>query len=100
MTPKILLSRWVAIERGDGIEQLRRITRYLTVGAFAICVAVVLLGIYFALPPLLFVFPGIAIGWLIAERNALQSRVAQWPVIRRYIDWARVDNDLQGLDDG
>src|SRR5688572_1652318 len=98
MAPKVLLARWVALERGDGIERVRRTTRNLTLGAFAICIAVGFVSIYFELPPLVFVLPGAAIGWLIAERNALESRLAQWPVIRQYIDWSRVEKDLKELD--
>ena len=100
MTPKVLLCRWVALERGDGIKRIRRITRSLSIGAFAICIAVGLASVYLGLPPLVFVFPGAVIGWLIAERNALESRLAYWPILRQYIDWSRVEKDLQELDGG
>ena len=32
-------------------------------------------------------------GWVIAERNALQLRVSQWPIFSEYIDWDRVRRD-------
>ena len=31
-----------------------------------------------------------------AERNALRTRLAQWPVFKTYIDWKRVEEDLRG----
>jgi hypothetical protein len=33
-------------------------------------------------------------GWLIAESNALQTRMAQWPIFKQYINWERVAADL------
>jgi len=38
--------------------------------------------------------PSIAIGWLIAERNAVDSRIKMWPTFSQYIDWQRVEKDL------
>jgi hypothetical protein len=32
-------------------------------------------------------------GWVVAERNALQLRVSQWPIFSEYIDCARVRRD-------
>jgi hypothetical protein len=32
-------------------------------------------------------------GWVIAERNALQLRVSQWPIFSEYIDCDRVRRD-------
>jgi hypothetical protein len=34
-------------------------------------------------------------GWVVAESNALRTRLAQWPVFMTYIDWKRVDEDLR-----
>ena len=35
-------------------------------------------------------------GWVVAERNALRTRIAQWSVFKTYIDWSRVEEDLRG----
>lgn len=37
-----------------------------------------------------------AMGWVIAERNALRTRLGQWPIFKTYIDWNRVEEDLRG----
>ena len=39
--------------------------------------------------------PSIGMGWMIAERNALRTREAQWPIFKNYIDWKRVQDDLK-----
>jgi len=48
------------------------------------------------LPPIVLVAVSAVMGWVIAERNALKSRITQWPTFANYIDWARVSNDLGG----
>ena len=35
-------------------------------------------------------------GWVIAESNALRTRLAQWPIFKSYIDWKKVEEDLRG----
>jgi hypothetical protein len=37
-------------------------------------------------------------GWVIAERNALRTKSAQWPAFKRYIDWQSVKDDLSNGD--
>jgi hypothetical protein len=39
-------------------------------------------------------------GWIIAESNALRNRLAQWPILRRYIDWKHVQEDLANDNNG
>ena len=90
-----ILTRWVAIESGNGIENVRKTSHFFSIAAFTVCVAVGLVYAFFDLPSLVFEFPGALIGWLIAERNALESRIAQWPTFRQYIDWTKVREDLR-----
>jgi hypothetical protein len=32
--------------------------------------------------------------WVIAEGNALRTRIAQWSTFKEYVDWSRVQRDL------
>jgi len=99
MSPKTILSRWVAIEQGDEIRRIRRVSRNLSLAAYMIFFAALAICAYFQPPAWIALFPGLVVGWLIAEKNALDTRIAHWPVFRRYIDWARVEADLQAAPD-
>ena len=35
-----------------------------------------------------------ALGWIVAETNALRNRLTQWPIFKQYIDWQRVHQDI------
>jgi hypothetical protein len=95
MQPKDILTRWMNLEEGTGLAKAKLASRYLSIASFTICIAIALMGGYFELPWWVLVVPAVVVGWLIAERNALNTRVAQWPVYRKYIDWSRVRADLQ-----
>ena len=99
MARQEMLGAWVAIERGNGSARVLRTGRYLSFAAFAVTVATVLVSMNFELPRLVFFAPGVLVGWLIAERNALADRLSKWPILRQYIDWSHVDADLQGAMD-
>jgi hypothetical protein len=92
-----LLSRWSSLESNGGIEAARGVSRRLTLLAFAICVLTVGVGLYLSPASLPFAIPGILVGYLVAERNALDDRAKQWPIFRDYIDWAKVRQDLKTI---
>jgi hypothetical protein len=93
-TTRALLQRWLALADGDGLARATRAARLLWVAGLALTVLVVN-GLWFGLHPVaVAVLAGIA-GWVIAETNALRSRIAQWPEMRRYIDWDRVREDMR-----
>jgi hypothetical protein len=94
METRDILARWIAIETG-GIDGARRRAKQLSLAAFVLCVGVALVSGFIQLPGLAYVIPGALIGWLVAERNALESRCAQWATFRKYIDWPRVHEDLR-----
>jgi hypothetical protein len=99
MHPNDILTRWLNLEEGTGLAKAKLATRYLSIASFIICVAIALMGAYLKLPWWVLVVPTAVVGWLIAERNALEMRIAQWPVYRQYIDWSRVRADLQSKPD-
>ena len=55
----------------------------------------VVLGVLYHLHPALIAVAAAVMGWVVAERNALRTRIAQWPIFKSYIDWRRVQDDLR-----
>jgi hypothetical protein len=96
MPTKKILGQWIALRSKDGIEHASRRVFYLSVAAFALATIAILASTLAAIPAIAFLFPGIAIGWLLAERNALQSRIEQWPALSEYLDWDKIERDNVG----
>src|SRR5262245_22393812 len=89
-----ILQRWMMLKQDEGVSRARRVSLWLSVAALSLCIAVAY-GLFSGrFPPWLLVAMSLPIGWLIAERNALDSRSQQWPTFSRYIDWSRVEADL------
>jgi hypothetical protein len=63
----------------------------------ALCMLVVF-GLFYGLHPTIVAGAAAIMGWIIAERNALHTRLNQWTILRRYIDWNRVQADLNTED--
>ncbi len=93
-TTRVFLQRWLAIEDGDGTARATRTVRILRLAGLALTVVVVD-GLWFGLHPVAVAVLACLAGWVVAETNALRSRIAQWPEMRRYIDWDRVREDLR-----
>ena len=68
--------------------------RVLWMVGLVLCLFVVF-GVVYRLHPALIAIAAAVMGWVIAERNALRTRAAQWPIFRSYIDWKRVQDDLK-----
>ena len=90
-----LLNRWESLRSGTGLARATAVSRTLWLLGLALFLVVVI-GLYYMFPPAALVAASAVMGWVIAERNALKSRLAQWPTIASYIDWERVRNDLGG----
>jgi hypothetical protein len=90
---KRLLTRWQAIERGDGLRRAASTARALWLVGLVLLMFVVLAVVY-RLPSAFVAVAAAVMGWTIAERSALRSRIDQWPVFRSYVDWERVKHDL------
>ena|SRR5436190_21117248 len=92
---KQLLSRWQSLEKDGGLQHAASKARALWLLGLALCVFVVLAAIY-RLHPAFVAVAAAAMGWVVAESNALRTRLAQWPIFKTYIDWKRVEEDLKG----
>lgn len=93
-----LLKRWELLRSGAGLARATSVARGLWFLGLALFLLVVF-GIYYKFSPVALVVASLATGWVVAERNALESRISQWPTFARYIDWQRVDADLSSKQD-
>jgi hypothetical protein len=100
MKTKDILAQWVAMETGDGLQRVQRVSRTLSVASFILCVSLTSLAAWFWLPGVGFVLGGAVVGWLIGERNRLDTRKHVWPTVREYLDWPRIHDDLAASKNG
>jgi|SRR5580658_10123956 hypothetical protein len=90
---KQLLARLDSLEKGDGLGRAKSVGRALFILGLLLAIFIGF-AIAYGLHPGFIAVAGAAVGWIIAERNALRSRISQWPIMRNYIDWQRVRQDL------
>jgi hypothetical protein len=88
-----LLSRLDSLEKGDGLRRAKLVSRVLFLVGLLLAIFVGF-AIAYGLHPGFIAVAAAAVGWIIAERNALRLRMSQWPIMRNYIDWQRVQADL------
>ena len=91
---KQLLIRWQSLQKGDGLRRADSAARALRLVGLVLCVLVVC-GVDFNLHPAVVAVAAAVMGWVVAESNALRTRLAQWPIFKHYIDWRRVLEDLK-----
>jgi hypothetical protein len=89
-----LLARWQSLEKGDGLRRAASTARMLWVVGLVLFLFVVF-GVVYKLHPAAIAAGAAVLGWVTAERTALRTRAAQWPVFKQYIDWNRVQEDLR-----
>ena len=100
MKPEAVLDQWIKLDQADGMQVALRKTRQLTIASLLLLAAMAVIGFATGYKSFFIPWPSIAIGWCIAERNALQSRMAYWPTARKYIDWDRVRADRSLIANG
>ena len=91
---KVLLSRWKNLEDGEGLRKAHSFCRILQVGTIVVGIFIAV-AFHYSFPILFVILASLLAGWLIAERNALEVRLKQWPELKQYIDWEKVNRDLQ-----
>src|SRR5277367_6610123 len=87
-----LLLRWHSLEKEDGLRRAKTVVRVLWFVGLALFLFIGF-GIVYKLDPI--AVASAVMGWVIAERDALRTRLVQWPAIRRYVDWKLVEEDLR-----
>ena len=87
------LKKWKYLKEGGGIERASSMsTSLFFIGVF-LSVVVVLL-IYFQAHSSIVATASVAIGWVVAEKNALRSRVAMWPKLEKYLNWELINEHI------
>ena len=94
---KQLLTRWHSLQGDDGFRRADSTARVLWLVGLVLCIFVVC-GLTYRLQPAFIAVAAAVMGWVVAERNALRTRLAQWPIFKNYIDWNRVQEDLRNDD--
>jgi uncharacterized membrane protein YqgA involved in biofilm formation len=93
MDENVYLKQWKALKEGGGMESASTKSASLfSVGAL-LSVVVVLL-IYFQVHSSIVAIVSVAIGWIIAERNALNSRIEMWPKLEKYLNWEIINESI------
>jgi hypothetical protein len=94
---KQLLTRWQLLERDGGLRRAVSTARMLRIVGLVLFLFVVF-GVVYSLHPALIAVAAAVMGWVVAERNALRTRITQWPIFKNYIDWKHVQEDLKADD--
>jgi Na+/H+ antiporter NhaD/arsenite permease-like protein len=89
-----LLLRWQSLENDNRLQRAKFTIRVLGVSGLVLFIFVVL-GVVFKLHPAVVAVAAAVMGWAVAARHALRTRVIQWPAVKRYVDWKRVQEDLR-----
>ena len=90
---KQIWARWHALNKDGGLRRADSTARVLWIVGLVLFLFVIFALIY-SLHPALVTVAAAVMGWVIAERNALRTRSAQWPIFKSYIDWKLVQKDL------
>ncbi len=91
---KRLLLRWHSLSQPDALQRVESMALTLWIVGLAVFVLVAILIARGASPILIACGAAVA-GWIIAETNALRTRIAQWDTFRKYLDWQRIEQDLK-----
>jgi hypothetical protein len=91
---KHLLARWKALKDDDGLQRAGSAARVLWFVGLALSLFVIFVILY-PLHPAMIAIAATAMGWVVAESNALRTRSTQWPIFCQYLDWQRVQQDLK-----
>ena len=88
-----MLTRLDSLEKGEGIRRANSVSLVLFLVGLLLAIFVGIAMAY-GLHRGFIAVAAAAVGWIVAERNALRLRISQWPIMRNYIDWQRVQADL------
>ena len=92
---KRLLTRWQSLEKNGGLQRAGATARLLWIVGLVLCTLVVF-AVVCRIHPAFVAVVAAVMGWVIAESNALRTRLTQWPILKTYIDWKKVEEDLKG----
>jgi chromate transport protein ChrA len=61
----------------------------------AVLIGFVVFAVSMKLSPVWVVIAAFLVGWVGGEANALRARLYQWDTFSRYLDWARIEQDIK-----
>ena len=88
-----MLTRLDSLEKGEGIRRANSVSLVLFLVGLLLAIFVGIAMAY-GLHRGFIAVAAAAVGWIVAERNALRLRISQWPIMRNHIDWQRVQADF------
>ena len=80
---KQLLARWQSLEKNGGLQCAGARVRLLWIVGLVLYILVVFAVVY-RLHPVFAPVAAAVMGWVIAESNALRTRLAQWLTFKSY----------------
>lgn len=81
-----ILQKWISIKDEGGISKAKK-TKIILLLLGVILSVVVAIIFYYKLNPLFSIIPSVLLGWSVAERNALTSRIKSWSKLEKYLNW-------------
>lgn len=91
---KHLLLRWYSLSQSDSLRRAKSMALTLWIVGLVVFVLVAV-AIARGASPVLIACGAAVAGWVIAETNALRTRIAQWDTFKKYLDWQRIEQDLK-----
>ena len=92
--PKQILMRWQALSEAPGMRRTVLRSRILSMAGLLLTIFVIYASARH-LNPNRTVAAALVAGWVVAESIALRNRQSQWPIFKEYLDWHRVQQDLE-----
>jgi hypothetical protein len=88
-----ILTRWQSLAEGPGMKRVTLLYRILSIiGLLSTVFFIYASAIHLSYN--VTAAAALLTGWIVAEGNALRTRIAQWPTFKAYLDWNRIRQDL------
>lgn len=87
------LKQWLSLKDNAGLQKATSLSTKLFVlgGILTIVVTAMIISKF---NTIVVAVVSVAIGWLIAEGNALRSRAKLWPTLEEYLDWETIRKNV------
>ncbi len=83
---KQILQTWLTLKENGGLLKAKKAKNTLLFFGLLLSFLVAYM-LFHKLNPIYSILPLVLIGWSIAERNALCSRIESWPKLEKYLNW-------------
>jgi len=91
---KSVLLRCKGLSQPETLQRAKSIALWLRLAGLVVaCLVVVAIAKGFS--SVWVAVGAVVVGWLVAETNALRTRLSQWGTFSRYLDWQRIEQDIK-----